>query len=121
MAEVTNAPPEMQFAIDCLPTIQLVLKNKTREDIIDFLDFGLGFSASANLFATLNSSNFLQCKFNLSALDHKNLHKELAELNYPRVNYIVGDIHAMEDKKWNIVYCCNMLEHIENPTQLIDV
>lgn len=41
MAEVTNAPPEMQFAIDCLPTIQLVLKNKTREDIIDFLDFGL--------------------------------------------------------------------------------
>lgn len=122
MAEKTNMPQEMQFAIDCLPAIQKLLSNKNRTDVVEFLDFGPGFGAGANLFATLYQSDFLQCRLIVDALDHKDLRKELADVYFPLVNYIVGDINSVpDDKNWDVIYCSNVLEHLDNPKLLIDI
>jgi len=115
-----NIPQELQFAIDCLPVLTQVLQTYPRDNIVSLLDFGPGYGAGANLFATLFSSKFLWCKVQVDALDLKTQRQELAIFDYPLVNYQVGEIsHLPAEKKWNIIYCSNVIEHVNDPKLLV--
>lgn len=115
-----HVPQELQFAIDCLPVLTQVLQTYPRDKVVSLLDFGPGYGAGANLFATLFSSQFLWCKVQVEALDIKTLRQELALFDYPLVNYQVGEIGSYPvEKKWDIIYCSNVIEHLENPKLLI--
>lgn len=115
-----HVPQEMQFAIDCLPLISKVLQTYPRDKEVTFLDYGPGYCAGTNLFATLFRSTKLWCKLNVDAMDIKGFRKDLINLDYPLVNLLIGDIKDVAPaKQWNIIYCSNVVEHLVDPTTLI--
>lgn len=119
-ADAANVPQEMQFAIDCLPTLAEILQGYGRDRTVRLLDFGPGFGAGSNLLATLFRSDFLWCRVRVEALDVKDLRRDLAAFDYPLINYRVGDLDALRpEEKWDIVYCSNVIEHTEEPAELI--
>jgi 2-polyprenyl-3-methyl-5-hydroxy-6-metoxy-1,4-benzoquinol methylase len=121
-AELYSMPQEMQFAIECMPTIQGLLRRYYQQsDVVKFLDFGPGYAAGANLFATLHCSNFLWCKLEVDALDYVDRRKSYSDVCHPKVNYRIGNIDDLDEReKWNIIYCSNVIEHFENPAEIVD-
>lgn len=119
-AHLANIPQELQFAIDCLPVLSQVLQTYPRDNVPSLLDFGPGYGAGANLFATLFCSQFLWCKVQVDALDARSLRQELATFDYPLVNYRVGEISGLPAEQiWNIIYCSNVIEHVGDPNSVI--
>lgn len=119
--DTIHVPQEMQFAIDCLPVLTKVLQTYPRDKVVSFLDYGPGYCAGSNLFATLFRSSKLWCKVNVDAMDIKDFRKDLINLDYPLVNFSVGDIRDVPlSKQWNIIYCSNVIEHLTDPIPLIE-
>lgn len=111
---------EMQFAIDCLPTITDLLKLYPRDYEVSLLDYGPGYAAGSNLYATLFRSSLLWCKVNVDAMEMKSFRKQLVDFDYPLVNYQVKDIATLDpENKWDIIYCSNVIEHLEEPKSLL--
>jgi hypothetical protein len=118
--DLAHVPQELQFAIDCLPLLTGILQAYPKDRVVSLLDYGPGYCAGANLFATLFRSNFLSCKVNVSAMDVKDFRSDLIAFDYPLVDFSVGDISAVPlSKRWDIVYCSNVIEHIPDPGLLI--
>ena len=119
-ADQYSVPQEMQFVIDCLPTLTALLKGYERGAIVRLLDFGPGFGAGSNLIATLFRSNFLWCRVEVDALDIKDLRQDVATIDYPLVHYRTGQLEDLDpDTQWDIVFCSNVIEHTDNPGALI--
>jgi SAM-dependent methyltransferase len=118
--DLVHVPQEMQFAIDCLPVLTKILQTYPKDEVVSLLDYGPGYCAGSNLFATLFRSNKLCCKVIVDAMDIKEFRKELINLDYPLVNFSVGDIKNVPlTKQWNIVYSSNVIEHLVDPLPLI--
>jgi 2-polyprenyl-3-methyl-5-hydroxy-6-metoxy-1,4-benzoquinol methylase len=120
-ADAANIPQEMQFAIDCLPLLSELLQAYPRQQSVRLLDFGPGFGAGGNLFAQLFRSDFLACPLRVEALDVKPLRAPLARFDYPLVNYRVGELAQLDPtESWDIIYCSNVIEHLDDPRELIE-
>lgn len=116
-----NNPQALRFLIDCYPTMSRLFDTFPRMSEINFLDVGPAFGASAGLIADMHRSNFLGPKITVDVLDITQERKKYIELCYPLVNFIQGNIESIEDdKKWDIIYCSNVIEHIENPKIFIE-
>ncbi len=119
-ADDCNVPQEMQFVIDCLPTLTERLMTYPRGQVVRLLDFGPGFGAGSNLIATLFRSNFLWCRVEVEALDVKDLRQDIATIDYPLVRYRTGRLEDIDpETRWDIVYCSNVIEHTADPRALI--
>ena len=111
----------IQFAIDCIPEIhQVMLKYYERSDELKLIDVGPGSGAGSNLIASLHSDRMIYSKINVDAIDYIDLRKLWADFQYPKVNYMVGEIFDLPDKTWDFVYCSHCLEHVPNPRKYCD-
>ena len=119
-ALASEVPQTLQFLIECLPTLQELIAAYPRETVLRFLDFGPGMGAAADLMARLHGSGFLGPRLEVEALDRIDRRRDLARFSYPAVRYRVGDIFRMPaEESWDIIYCSNVIEHLEDPTALI--
>jgi len=119
--DLIHIPQEMQFAIECLPLLTRVLQSYPKDQEVSLLDYGPGYCAGSNLFATLFKSNVFCCKVNVEAMDIRTHRKDLINYDYPLVNFTIGDIRDVPiTKQWNVIYCSNVIEHLADPSPLID-
>lgn len=116
----------IQFSIDCIPEIHRIMKKfYKRSDTLSFLDVGAGSGAGTNIFSQLHSGRHIYSKLIVDAVDYISSREKWVKLNYPRINYSVNDIFKLEDKKWDLVYCSHVIEHVEQPktflSKLVDL
>ncbi|HYD07101.1 MAG TPA: methyltransferase domain-containing protein [Reyranella sp.] len=106
----------LAFVADALPAIIRVLRGYPRDREVTLLDIGPGFGGAAGLLSEMFCSPFLWAKVKVDALDIRDIRKDFMTFRYPLVNFMVGDIADQPvSRKWDIVYCSNVIEHTKNP------
>lgn len=115
-----NNPQTLCFLIDCYPVLQRIFSRYQRTDSLRVLDIGPAFGASAGLLSQMHRSDFLGPKLCVDALDIVDSRRRLIEMAHPHVNFIHESIDALpENMSWDVVYCSNAIEHIDDPRQFI--
>jgi hypothetical protein len=119
--ENAHVPQTLQFTVDCLPTIQRLLRlTYARSDVVSFADIGAATGAGADLISRLHRSDFLWCQVRVDAVDHVGWRADYSRFEHPLVNYIVGDIFELpESQCWDMVLCSHTIEHMTDPTDFI--
>ncbi len=107
-----------QFVIDGIPALHdILLKNYSRKDELEFLDVGAGSAAGTELVTLLHSNRNIYSKLNVTAVDYIPLRERWVKLFYPKVKYIVQDVTQLPANTWDIVFCSHVIEHLEDPRQ----
>ncbi len=115
-----NNPQALCFLIDAYPTLQKIFKYYPRMGEISFLDVGPAFGAAGGLLSQMHRSHFLGPKLVVDALDIDDSRKNFIALTYPLVNFIYESVEKLpENAMWDIVYCSNTIEHIDDPRKFI--
>ena len=111
-----NNPQALRFLIDVYPTLERIFGTYPRLGSVRLLDIGPAFGASAGLLAEMHRSHFLGPKLQVDVVDIVSSRRDFIEMTYPLVRFIhsrVEDLPA--DMKWDVVYCSNVIEHLEDP------
>src|SRR5439155_15073907 len=120
--ESCSGVQSMQFMIDCLPTIRKLIVGIPRTATLSVLDVGTGTGAGANVLATLYQGVFLGPRMKVEAIELVPHLKSYAEVKFPLINYLVGDILAYkESRRWDIVICSHTIEHVDRPQEFVSV
>lgn len=115
-----NNPQALCFLIDAYPSLQRIFASYPRMGTVRVLDIGPAFGAAGGLLSEMHRSHFLGPQLIVDALDIVNSRQEFIELSYPLVNFLHTDIHDLpEDACWDVVYCSNTIEHIDDPHAFI--
>lgn len=115
-----NNPQALRFLIDAYPTLEKIFSTYPRMGEIRFLDIGPAFGASAGLLSQMHRSHFLGPKLKVDVLDIVDDRKSFIELGYPLVEFIHSTIEELPpEKTWDIAYCSNVIEHMEDPASFL--
>lgn len=76
------------------------------------LDFGSGFGVTSNHLAKFN--NVTAVEPNSEMLEHR-----ICENHYEQISGSIDELKEMEDERFDIILCHNVLEYIENRAELI--
>ena len=118
--ESCSAVQSMQFMIDCLPMIRKLILGIPRHETLRVLDVGTGTGAGANLLATLYQGIFLGPRMKVDAIEIVPHLKNYADIKFPLVNYLVGDILSYKDlQRWDLVICSHTIEHVDRPESFV--
>lgn len=108
-----SVPQSLQFMIDILPTVRRLTNGWPKGRVLRVLDVGAASGAGANLLATMHCGYFFEVKMSVDALDTEPRFKPYADQHFPKINYIVGNIHELDDTTtWDLIICSHTLEHI---------
>lgn len=115
-----NNPQSLRFLIDAYPTLQQIFASYPRMGEIRLLDIGPAFGASGGLLSQMHRSHFLGPKVVVDAIDIVDTRRDFIEMSYPRVNFMQSRIEDLPvDAVWDVVYCSNTIEHIDEPREFI--
>jgi SAM-dependent methyltransferase len=115
-----NNPQALCFLIDAYPTLQQLFGRYPRMGTIRLLDIGPAFGASAGLLSQMHRSHFLGPQLQVDALDIVDTRRDFIEMSYPLVNFLHSSVEDLpDDASWDIVYCSNAIEHMEDPLPFI--
>ncbi|MBD8049719.1 class I SAM-dependent methyltransferase [Limnohabitans radicicola] len=115
-----NNPQALCFLIDAYPTLQHIFSTYPRMGTLTLLDIGPAFGAAGGLLSQMHRSHFLGPKVEVNALDIVGSRREFIELTYPLVDFLHARIEDLpEDAMWDVVYCSNTIEHIDDPREFI--
>jgi SAM-dependent methyltransferase len=115
-----NNPQALCFLVDAYPTMQQIFANYPRMGTIALLDIGPAFGAAGGLLSQMHRSHFLGPKLVVHALDIVDSRREFIELTYPMVDFLHTRIEDLpDDAMWDVVYCSNTIEHIDDPREFI--
>ena len=115
-----NNPQALCFLVDAYPALQQIFATYPRMGTIALLDIGPAFGAAGGLLSQMHRSHFLGPKVVVHALDIVDSRREFIELTYPLVDFLhtrIEDLPA--DALWDVVYCSNTIEHIDDPREFI--
>lgn len=116
-----NNPQAICFLIDVYADLQALFKHYPRMGEVRLLDIGPAFGGSAGLLAGLHRSHFLGPKLTVSALDITPDRERFIAFSYPYVEFMMGTIESLPaGAKWDLVYCSNAIEHMEEPEAFIE-
>jgi len=115
-----NNPQALCFLMDAYPTLQGIFATYPRMGTVRLLDIGPAFGASAGLLSQMHRSHFLGPKVVVDVLDIYDSRRKFIEMSYPLVNFMHASIESLPgDAKWDVVYCSNAIEHMENPRAFV--
>jgi hypothetical protein len=115
-----NNPQAIRFLIDAYPTLHQIFNSYPRMSTINLLDIGPAFGAAGGLLSQMHRSHFLGPQVSVSALDIVDSRREFIELTYPLVRFMHNSIEELPaNSQWDVVYCSNTIEHIEDPREFI--
>jgi SAM-dependent methyltransferase len=115
-----NNPQAICFLIDVYADLQAIFSRYPRLGEIRFLDIGPAFGGSAGLLAQMHRSHFLGPRLQVDVLDITNERQRFIEFTYPLVQFKTGRIESLTaEQRWDVVYCSNAIEHMENPQAFI--
>lgn len=115
-----NNPQALCFLIDAYPTLKRIFATYPRTETIHLLDIGPAFGASAGLLSQMHRSDFLGPRITVDALDIVDSRQAFIEMTYPLVNFIHADIAGVpENALWDVVYCSNAIEHLDDPASFV--
>lgn len=115
----SNNPQAIQFLIDVYPELSRLLNHYSRNDVVRFLDIGPAFGGSAGLISELHRSNFLGPQVKVEVLDITDERRAFIEFRHPHVDFLHSAVENIGDRDWDIVYCSNAIEHIQEPQAFI--
>lgn len=116
-----NNPQALCFLIEAYPTLKTILSRYPRSGMIRLLDIGPAFGASAGLLSQMHRSDFLGPRIKVDVLDIVNSRRSFIEMTYPLVNFIHADVNHLPDGlQWDVVYCSNAIEHLDDPQAFLD-
>ena len=115
-----NNPQATRFLMNAYPALESLFATFPRLGTISLLDIGPAFGAAGGLLAQMHRSHFLGPIVKVSALDIVDSRREFIELTYPMVDFRHSRIEDLpEDAMWDVVYCSNTIEHIDEPREFI--
>lgn len=115
-----NNPQALCFLMDAYPTLQRIFASYPRMGTVRLLDVGPAFGAAGGLLSQMHRSHFLGPKVVVDALDIVDTRRDFIEMTYPLVNFLHTSIESLaEDALWDVVYCSNAIEHIDDPRAFI--
>lgn len=115
-----NNPQALCFLIGAYPTLQRLFATYPRMGTVHLLDIGPAFGASAGLLSQMHRSHFLGPKIVVDALDIVDTRRRFIEMTYPLVNFLHASIESLPgDEMWDVVYCSNTIEHIDDPRAFV--
>lgn len=115
-----NNPQAIRFLIDAYPTLHQIFSSYPRMGTIELLDIGPAFGAAGGLLSQMHRSHFLGPQVCVSALDIVDSRRAFIELTYPLVRFMHTSIEELPaESQWDVVYCSNTIEHIEDPREFI--
>lgn len=115
-----NNPQAIRFLIDAYPTLNQIFSSYPRMGTIELLDIGPAFGAAGGLLSQMHRSHFLGPQVCVSALDIVDSRRAFIELTYPLVRFMLTSIVELSaENQWDVVYCSNTIEHIEDPREFI--
>jgi SAM-dependent methyltransferase len=96
--------------------ILLLLKN--RADIKTFLDVGCG---AGELACTLTESGMrgVAVDFSENAIDIADEMRDSRRIKKNDLKFVLGGLENVTDKKFDLVSCCEVLEHVDNDKKLL--
>ena len=111
-----NNPQALCFLIDAYPALQKIFATYPRMGTVSLLDIGPAFGAVCGLLSEMHRSHFLGPKLVVSALDIVDSRRAFIEMTYPLVNFLHTPIERLPaDAMWDVIYCSNTIEHIDDP------
>ena len=115
-----NNPQALCFLIDAYPTLRRLFNEYPRMSDIRLIDIGPAFGAAGGLLAQMHRSHFLGPKLRVDALDIVADRKNFIEMSYPMISFLHSRIEDISpDKTWDIAYCSNVIEHLDNPQNFL--
>jgi SAM-dependent methyltransferase len=115
-----NNPQAIRFLIDAYPTLHQIFSSYPRMGTIELLDIGPAFGAAGGLLSQMHRSHFLGPQVCVTALDIVDSRRAFIELTYPLVRFMHTRIEELPaESQWDVVYCSNTIEHIEDPREFI--
>jgi 2-polyprenyl-3-methyl-5-hydroxy-6-metoxy-1,4-benzoquinol methylase len=115
-----NNPQALCFLVDAYPTLQQLFSRYPRMGTIRFLDIGPAFGAAAGLLSQMHRSHFLGPSLQVSALDIVDTRRAFIEMSFPLVDFLHARVeHLPPDALWDIVFCSNAIEHMDDPRAFI--
>jgi SAM-dependent methyltransferase len=115
-----NNPQALCFLIDAYPTLQRLFATYPRMGTIHLLDIGPAFGAAAGLVAQMHRSHFLGPRVEVDVLDIVDSRRDFIELSFPGVRFLHRDVAALRaDEVWDMVFCSNAIEHLDDPRGFI--
>jgi len=115
-----NNPQAVCFLVDAYPTLQKIFATYPRMDTVRLLDIGPAFGAAGGLLSQMHRSHFLGPKVVVDALDIVDKRRKFIEMTYPLVNFLHTSVEMLpKNAFWDVVYCSNTIEHIDDPRTFI--
>lgn len=115
-----NNPQALRFMVDAYPTLEKLFATFPRMGTIRLLDLGPAFGAAGGMLSQMHRSHFLGPRVEVTALDIVDSRRTFIELTYPLVQFLHTDVADLPaDAMWDVVYCSNTIEHIDDPHQFI--
>jgi SAM-dependent methyltransferase len=115
-----NNPQALRFLIDAYPTLEKLFATYPRMGTIELLDIGPAFGAAGGVLSQMHRSHFLGPKVSVHALDIVDSRRAFIEMTYPLVQFMHARLEELpDDAAWDVVYCSNTIEHIDDPRAFI--
>jgi hypothetical protein len=115
-----NNPQALRFLMDAYPTLEGILASYPRMGTVRLLDIGPAFGASAGLLSQMHRSHFLGPRVVVDVLDIYDSRRKFIEMTYPLVNFLHASVEALPgDAMWDLVYCSNAIEHMDDPRSFV--
>lgn len=115
-----NNPQAWCFLMAAYPSLQKIFAQYPRMGVIRLLDIGPAFGAAGGLLSQMHRSEFLGPKVVVDALDIVDARQAFIEMTYPLVNFLHADLETLPaEAMWDVVYCSNTIEHLDDPCRFI--
>lgn len=115
-----NNPQALRFLMNAYPVLERIFRTFERMGTVRLLDIGPAFGAAGGVLSQMHRSHFLGPQVVVDALDIVDSRRDFIEMSFPLVNFMHTAVEALpREACWDVVYCSNTIEHIDDPRAFI--